>query len=840
MKRNTRISLLCNADSAPTAVGHKSVVKRLCAGAFAALTLTLAGCNDDDIKREYTLNATMEQLQDASNTKVRLYNEQWTYWEYNDNITVRGDQSVKQDLGWLVGSSTDYEDYNGVFATQLEEIEGNTSTYFLALFPANDNHVIANNNNSSNKCFTGTTIYLEKTQHYRDDSSYARDVLPMVAWYGGRAWGDNPDTEDPNPPRLDFHSLAGLVRLQLLNGTNSTKHISSITLTSLAGSGGYTAKRLHGSFPIQNLYVFNASLGDSAYTSGDENTLTLDMSQAEGGSLVFAPNDLKSFYIVLPAFHGMDTSSCYRLQMTVNTTEGDAFSKTFSVRTRRNGITYLRAINVTNFSSGPSNNPTLVGNGTSTRPFKIYTLDDLVYIRSCFANPAGDGFVYVNGQKVTANTWFRIMRSDINLSPSVWNEGGISNFTGHMTYYANVSNYHDTTALTGITNNSTKPLFESIGANGVVDGLAIRCDSTITIGGNYSPLCATNNGKIVNCHTGKQAAGRSPYIGSATSFSGICALNNGIIEGCGCSYQGQTSTGAKFSGICNINNGTIRGCYAASPMEVTGPTTAAGVCHDNNGTVEDCYFAARINNGTRWAGIVYNNNSGHTVQHCYFGDGSMLFADTVGGIVAVNNGTIDYCWGNGNLRGDKVGGIAATVGSNGTITNCYINDSAYYFTIRSTGTRHMGGGLAAEVMSGGSIRNSYVVMRNIMQPAGSVFGAVVGYIRTGGTINNCYGLMDSTTVTPRFYGTSQSDALGSVFLHCHLVSGTQAGVNRIYAKNSTDGELNDLDELLNDLNTNRGTYVEWERSNSGNNTTPQLKAYTRPTSKYFRPAKHRR
>ena len=812
-------------------------------GLIALSVLTLAGCKDDNIQRAYTLDATMEQLQDADNNgaKVRLYNEQWTYWEGGDRITLRGNSSVGQAEGWLVGSSSDYEDYNGVFATTLEEIGGTASKWFVALFPASDDHVIAYNAGGENKGFSAR-IHLEESQHYRDDSSYARDVLPMVAWYGGREWGPDPSTQDPNPPRLDFHSLAGIVRLQLLNGTNETRHISSIVLTSVAGNGA-TAKRLHGNFPIRNLYNYNAFLDDSVYTSGDDNQLSLDMSQASGGSLEFAPNDLKSFYIVLPAFHGMDTSSYYRLQMTVNTTEGTAFTKTFSAHTRRNGITYLRAINVTNFNSGPSNNATLVGNGTSTRPFKIYTLNDLVYVRSCFANPVG-GKVYVNGQEVTANTWFRIMRSDINLSPSVWNDGGISNFTGHMTYYANVSNYHDTTALTGITNNSTHPLFESIGANGVVDGLAIRCDSTISIGGNYSPLCGTNNGKIINCHTGKQAAGRDPYVGSITSFSGICAINNasGLIEGCGCSYQGRISNTAKFAGICNNNYGTIRGCYAASPMDVTGPTTAAGVCHDNNGTVEDCYFAARINSGTRWAGIVYNNTSGHTVQHCYFGDGSILFADTVAGIVSFNNGTVDYCWGNGNLRGDKVGGIAATVGATGKLTNCFINDSAFYLTIRSTGTRHLGGGLAAEVMGGGSIRNSYVVMNNFMHPAGSAFGAVVGHIRTGGTIDNCYGLMDSTVVTPRFYGTTQAaeSALGTIFTHCHLVSGTQIGVNRIYAKNTTDGTLNDLSELLTDLNTNRGTYVEWERINSGNNTAPQLKAYSRPTSKYFRPAKHRR
>ena len=135
-------------------------------GLIALSVLTLAGCKDDNIQRAYTLDATMEQLQDADNNgaKVRLYNEQWTYWEGGDRITLRGNNSVGQAEGWLVGSSSDYEDYNGVFATTLEEIGGTASKWFVALFPASDDHVIDYNAGGENKGFSAR-IHLEESQH---------------------------------------------------------------------------------------------------------------------------------------------------------------------------------------------------------------------------------------------------------------------------------------------------------------------------------------------------------------------------------------------------------------------------------------------------------------------------------------------------------------------------------------------------------------------------------------------------------------------------------------------------------------------------------------------------
>ena len=804
------------------------MVRNKITGLLLLATVALTACQPDEVKRQYSFNATMEQLRDADNpgSKVRLHNEEWTYWEYGDQISVISDAATEMADAWLTGSSSDYENYNGVFGTTLTEEEGKTSTYFVGLHPMSENNVLTSTYGNS-KGFTAK-VFLNGTQHYRDDSSYAKQVLPMVAWYGGQSW-----EEDGNPPRLDFHSLAGLVRLQLINSTGDTRYITRIELESIDGSGSYTRKRLHGLFPVKNLYSFNSFLGDSNVTDATEATLTLSMEKAEGGRLTFAPNDLKSFYIVLPAYHGMDTSDGYHLRMTVYTDAG-SFQKSFSVRTRRNGITYLRAISITNFSNGSDNHAVLVGNGTSTRPFKIYTAADLVYLRDCFAT---NGTVRVNGQEVTRNTYFRIMRSDINLSPSNWSSG-ISGFKGHMTYYANVSNYHDTTALTGITNNSLAPLFASISEDGTVDGIAIRCDSTINVAGGitHSPLCGTNSGLIINCHVGKQAANRSLNYMGGSALAGICGTNysTGRIERCGCSLYGVTRSSIEFAGICHTNHGTITGCFAASPLQVTASAHSGGICHDNQGTIQDCYFAARITNDSRpWGGIVYNNQNGGTVKNCYFGDGSVISSDTVGGIACLNSGTVNYCWCDGQLSGDKVGGIAATVNSGGILTNCYINDSALNIIIRPTGTRHLGGGLAAEVRDGGKIYNSYVVMDHFTHPTGSTFGSVVGYIHSTAEVNNCYGVMTGA-LEPYFYGGKEGEST-DMFTNCYLIHGsyTQSGSTRVDVSSSAETTL------ATTLNGTRGNYAEWERpaTPTSDHRTPTLKAYTHPTP---RAKSHRR
>lgn len=799
------------------------------------LLLSLASCNDDVQQQQFTFNATMEQLQNADNNgKIQLVNEQWTFWEIDDSINLVSNASTvtggKCDLytGWLInGGSGDYSDYDGVFISSLTEQENKHSQWFVAIHPADYQHHQITYSGTTNHGFSAK-VYLDAVQHYRHDSSYARQLLPMIATYDGPAWESGTE-----PYRLDFHSLAGLVRLQIVNGTGSAENISKIELESLAPTGGDTIsqKPLCGLFPVKSLYRFNAHLDpDPTAVINPGYTLTLSTSgTANTGSLPFNPNDLKSFYVVLPAFHGMDTTTYFHLRMTVYTTNNTKCSKSFTVSTRRNGITYMRAININAFDDATgSGSPVLVGNGTSNRPFKIYSYNDLLYLRECFNHPVG-GSVYVNGQLVTPNTHFRIMRSDIKLDANTWNEG-IKNFVGTITYIATGT----ASQVPGITNNTNVPLFHNISVGGKVSGLTLRCGSINAIqytnnNGSFSPFCNLNNGIIENCKlanlTDSTILFQNMYNDS-TCFAGICSINEGTIRGCGCtatgtySAVGGTDSRAMFAGICYRNTGLISECYAASGMSVGGNVSlAAGICFDNKGTVQDCYYAARITVSTAattsWGAIVYRNTSASAnIIHCYSSDNSMLVSNnnsSMGGIVCEHhNGTIDYCWSEAQMKGAKVGGIATTV-SGGTLQNCFIDDSLFLITLNDAGTAHYAGGLAAE-MTGGTINNSFGLIYYVSaQNLSSVYGSVVGNL-TGGTINNCYGLEVAASNAP-FYGVKTGGTLN----HCHLLHGTQTGVDGITTVNATT-----LESLKNNLNANIPTGgITWIRG-SGDQAAPYL------------------
>lgn len=838
-------------------------------------TLAMAACTPDEVQKQFSFNATMEQLQNADSygSKVQLVNEQWTYWEYGDSINIISNKSVgngsgKLYTGWLVnGGGGDYSDYNGVFITTLTEPEGEASQWFVGIHPARyDKHQVTYT--SGNHGFSAK-VWLDPVQHYRHDSSYARQLLPMIATYDGPAWGDG-DGQSPDPYRLDFHALAGLVRLQLVNATGSTVNIKKIELESLepTGSGADTVskKALAGLFRVKNLYKFNAHLDYTGVTN-PQYTLTLSTSDAaDEGSLEFKVNDINSFYVVLPAFHGMDTTTVYHLQMRVYTTDDKVCTKNFTVQTRRNGITYMRAISISEFNTTTgTGTPVLVGNGTSTRPFKIYTYADLLYLRNCYNEDTTTGTPRtrkINGQPITKDTYIRIMRSDIVLTYDdtepdplkTWG-AGIKEFRGHLAYATNAPGVTPGSVTHGITNRAPYPLFQSITNEGVVSDLNVICDRDISIYSlpvtDYSPMCHTNGGKIISCRTvspsnltdenrgfvGKPAGG--------SCFAGICVNNTGEVTDCACAVVRSLSSSSNFAGICKQNNGTISGCVASSPMSVRGAVEAGGICYENRGTVKDCYcdihYTTSDGTGqTHWGGIVYLNgeSNSYVIRNCYLSANAIIRSyGNVGGIVCDNKGVVDYCHAeSGSLRGAIVGGIASTV-SNGELRNCFVNDEFMVISLyNKPAAAHSAGGLAG-VLSGGYIRNCFALINHIDIAAADATGktgSVVG-VMSGGTIDNCYGLSTSSS-NPTFYGDKSSGTLTAGT--CFLVGNSQPGVTEIYEEDSHDGALNDLTEMLSALQTKQATlganYATWTR---GTYRAPYL---NNPYSTTKKAAKHRR
>lgn len=752
------------------------------------LLMAFSACQKEVPPRSYTFNATLEQP-DGGDQKVHLVDEHWIYWEYDDKISISSNaQGNTPAIAWLNGYGGDFSDYNGVFNTTL--VDG--SKYFLGLFPYSANNVIIPKGGESSD-FTTVQIDVPATQPYRNDITFGRNVIPMVAWYGG-SW-----TEDPYTPyNLDFHSLAGLARIQVFNNTNdvndlNVKKIRSITFTS-------AEDQLSGLMTVNDYKKFNPYLSAKASPSSEEKTVIIDID----GGLELKHDSLRSFYLVLPALKkGMDTVHNYTLTMTLRTTDNKVFSTTMRIPIRRNGITFTRAIGITEWKDDASTAIAgLVGNGTAIRPFKIYSRAELIYLRNCFASPREGNKVYVNGQEVTENTYFRIMRSDIVLRPDNWNSG-IRNFKGHMSYYGNSAS--PDRGVHGITNLSNEPLFYSIASGGTVEDLTVKCDSVI----NYiteeafSPFCYENNGTIAGCQVTTTGANSITFNGRAIGGSvlaGICGVNKGTIQGCLCTLKGRMGTSqTHFAGICGTNQGTVTGCVTPSPMDIKGADKAGGIVLNNDNTVTDCIFSARYNStdSTEWGGIVYNNKSSRTVQRCYFSSSAIISSSkTVGGIVNINNGTVNRCWMEGQITGTFVGGIVDSNATGGKVINCFVNDSLLNITLASAAKLHYGGGIVA-ILHDGSIENCYVTINRMVKTYGDAngfIGNVVGKMK-GGTVDHCYACEVSDGAN-NFYGVKSG---GTLSTYCYLLDMTQDGIERV------NHSIENNATLLDNLNTNRPT-----------------------------------
>ncbi|MGX8713579.1 MAG: hypothetical protein ACSW8I_07865 [bacterium] len=769
---------------------------------FAAVAVS---CEKEKEKweRQFNFAATIENvvLDSTDRSKVMLVDEQWINWEVGDLITIGSDQTdgSKQYDAYLVKTNIDGGDFSAAFASSLPE----ESQYFLGLFPHRANNRISGS--VDNSAFTAR-IDLPAAQTVRNDNTFARNVFPMVAWYGGNEYLD---PESDFPYNLDFHSLAGIVRLQLFNSSGSDKEISTITLASRDG------KQLVGLFDVRNYNTNDPYLSPA---DNDVANQTLTISCGEG--LEFNRNTLRTFYVVMPALGGRLVSTNYQLTMTVTTTDGGTCSRNVTVPVRRTGITNIRALGI-NAWTGSGSFAGLAGNGTEERPFKVYTFTDLVYLRNAYnSNPQ-----YINGQKVTRNTYIRIMRSDIEIPDGAYWSAGIQNFCGHITTVSNNSNPGITT------HNNSVPLFESITDSGVVEEVILKANVNYMGNTAFSPFCHTNKGELRNCVVNNVTGESSAINSNYANMAALCVENYGIIDACRCDATLQAA-GYVVGGLCLHNNstGTIKRCQITSPMNVRAATQIGGVCHNNEGTVKDCYFSATITqSSSAWGGIVYTNSG--TVEHCA-NMGIITTNNTVGGVVnTVTGGKVDYCYCEAQLRGNMVGGVACAV-EGGKVINSFINHSGVQIFLNASASEHCAGGIAA-TLSGGSIQNCFVHFPHIdMYDLTGHIGGIVGHA-TGGSIGHCYSY-ETTVGTHYFYGVSTTATYDG---YCYLVD--DAKVCHLVSESSQNGSTDINNEpsqvfalIQANLNLEPPDGAKAWTGASGNTTPPHLAAYS--------PAKRRR
>lgn len=699
----------------------------------------------------FTFNASIENLDtDDPAAKVHLVDEQWIYWEQGDNISIASDQSSSQELATLTNTGgPNYPDFNGTFISELPW----SSKYFLGLFPYSENNVITGSVNS--KVFSAR-IELPATQPLRNDITFARKVFPMVAWYGGH-WDETAGSVAYN---LDFHSLAGIVRLQFTNSSSDVSAIKEIRVTSTDG------KQLKGMFNVRE-YNTNAPYLEPAGGSGD-NTVTLFCGD-EGRP--FGNDTLVSFYLVLPAFNpAVAANSNFALTVEIENMNHKVCTRSLTARVRRTGITYMRALDITDWESGTTV-VRLSGNGTAERPFRIYSAADLVYLRDCYNSSER----LINKQPITTNTHIWLMRSDIELNSTNWNTG-IQHFVGHIEDKSNATN-------PGITSTSIHPLFESVDAGGTVERITLKSEVSYNGASAFSPFCITNRGTLKDCILTYRPSNPTGNITSAfADLAGLCVTNNGgTIQGCR-NEANLSASGRNIGVICHTNEGggVVKDCMLNTPFTVGRAACIGGIVYNNGDgcTVRDCYYAVSTTASTsRWGGIVYQNRG--TVEHCYVGN-TIITTLSLGGIVNKQlGGKINYCDCRAQLHSPNVGGIVDTI-SGGEIINCFINHvDAQLIHTTSTAPRRSAGGIAAYQL-GGSIQNSFVYLPHITtQGTGGIVGGAVGTY-TSGIVNNVY-CYETSAGTPLFFGASPSVTLST----CYLVGGSQTGVTTVSTTDAT-------------------------------------------------------
>lgn len=676
--------------------------------------------------------------------KTYLVNENWIYWREGDRISVGSDANGTNppSIGELVLRGGGGDEYNGVYETTLPD----NSEIFLGLYPHSDQNVISYGGGT----FNDVKLNFPAVQDFADDFTFGSDAFPMVAYCTG-----------DYPYKMQFHSLAGLVRIELYAATaGAESDIKEIVFTESSN------KQISGLFAVNNWIQFAPYLTSLANNDANRK-ITINCS---GRHMSTGPEGLLTFYLCLPALNpasGTNGATTYNLQMKVVREGGSQqFLKSITVPVRRNGITKLPALGISSWGDAGSSgsgtcNVSITGNGTKERPFQIYSMQDMMIIRDCINNG-----VPINGQPVTPDTYFRVMRSDIVLN-NEWT-AGIEKFVGHFVYAAN------NTAEPGITNNSRAPIFESIASSGTVEGLVVKGTSNfeVSTGRYFSPLCNTNDGKLVDCVV---AMGSSFSMGSTAAgvesagVAGICVTNNSLIQGCGVrgTVQSRNHTAA---GICYTNNAIIEGCYAVSPMQIANNTrNAAGICYDNRsaGKITDCYFTAYINSSsTNWGCIAYKNAG--QMSRCYVEHPGIVTALSYGGIVnRMTAGVIDYCWSNcvytSGGTSESVGGLGGIVNylTGGDIRNCYVNMPAgtYYLA------QGNGGGFVGD-MAGGTIKNCFVHC-DVQKQIGNC-GMFVGRI-TSGEIANCLGY-ESVGNQMTFCGLQSGGTVTSCY--CRKVGGS--------------------------------------------------------------------
>jgi hypothetical protein len=159
-------------------------------------------------------------------------------------------------------------------------------------------------------------------------------------------------------------------------------------------------------------------------------------------------------------------------------------------------------------------------------------------------------------------------------------------------------------------------------------------------------------------------------------LAGLCGDNHGILQNCSVTITlaNPEKWGAYFGGLCGRNYGAIRNCRTEGVISGGGSWIGSvgygGLIGVNQGTIDGSSSTCTLNaNSCEGVGGLVGLCTSGTITSCY-ATGSVSGKNSVGGLIGNNNGTIRSCYSMGVVSGSStVGGLVG--GNTSTITACF-------------------------------------------------------------------------------------------------------------------------------------------------------------------------
>jgi len=295
----------------------------------------------------------------------------------------------------------------------------------------------------------------------------------------------------------------------------------------------------------------------------------------------------------------------------------------------------------------------------------------------------------------------------------------------------------------------------------------IDAEESIEIKGNWVPIGNKNtpfkgniNGNSVTI-SGIRADGNITPSGiSYYGFFGYvenAEIKNFIVSGSAINYD-------NVAGIAgNSKNSSFINCI--NYVNISGSTNAGGISAVDDGSdFENCINKVNVISTKGTAGGIVSNIKNYTrLKKCY--NHSLVEGKIVGGVVgniekgmANINSDLEGCYNEGTVTGtDYTGGVVGKVGDYCILTDCYNNGQVY-------GSGKYTSGVAAYLGANALIENCYNYLKGTIIGTGNYTSGVFGDIQSnktaGATNMRLSGLYNAGTVTGS--GNYTSGVLGSV------------------------------------------------------------------------------